>query len=79
VDTDGYYVQLGYLFPNKTFEIAARHAVISPDGGVDDTEDLVAFNWYLGKHDYKLQADFGRLERGGVERNEARLQLQLAF
>ena len=79
VDTDGYYAQLGYLFPNKTFEVAARHAVISRDGVDDDTEDLLGLSWYLGKHDYKLQADFGVIEQGGKERNEGRLQLQIAF
>lgn len=88
VDTDGYLVQIGYLFPNKKLEIAGRHAVVSPDTPTDrdQTENGVAFSWYISKHDYKLQADYRTVEdlaqsvtSANREYDEARLQLQLAF
>lgn len=88
IDTDGWYAQVGYLFPNRKLELAGRHAVISPDTlpDTDTTETRVGVSWYWSKHDYKLQADFGTVEdlsRAAGDRNreyeEVRLQLQLAF
>lgn len=83
VDTDGYYLQLGYLFPNKKFELAGRYAVVSPDVpfDADEIETGVAFSYYMKKHNYKLQADFRNLEDEGsnTEDTEIRIQLQLAF
>lgn len=84
VDTDGFYYQLGYLFPNRIFEIAGRYAVISPDVAVDSDQIETRFgiNAYLSRsHDYKLQADYGQIEDElrNTEDREARVQLQLAF
>lgn len=84
VDTDGFYYQLGYLFPNRIFEIAGRYAVISPDVAVDSDqiETRLGINAYFSKsHDYKLQADYGQIEDElrNTKDKEARLQLQLAF
>jgi phosphate-selective porin len=83
VDTDGWYAQLGYLFPNKKFELAGRHGVISPDlpGNVDQTETGVAASYYFSKHSYKVQGDFRQLEDDlrGTDSDEFRLQLQIAF
>lgn len=88
VDTDGFLVQLGYLFPNRKFEVAGRHGLVSPDTATDrdQTETGVAISWYASKHDYKLQADFRTVEdlaqpatSANREYDEARLQLQLAF
>ncbi|MCB1055216.1 MAG: hypothetical protein KDD11_06840 [Acidobacteria bacterium] len=82
-DTDGYYIQLGYLFPNKKFEIAGRYAVVSPDSPVsaDETESGVALSYYLHKHDYKIQGDFRTIEDDftNSKDNEVRIQLQIAF
>lgn len=84
LDTDGYYYQLGYLFPNQKFELAGRYAVISPDvaADADQTETRLGLSYYFSKsHDYKLQADYGQIEdeARNTEDKEARLQLQLAF
>jgi phosphate-selective porin len=88
LDTDGWYAQLGYLFPNRKLEIAGRHSVISPDtaADTDTTETRLGVSWYMAKHDYKVQADVGTVEdlsRPASDRNraydEARLQLQIAF
>ncbi len=90
-DTDGHYVQLAYLFPNKKLEVAARHAEVSPDvvlskgvvpTSLDETETGLAVSYYFVKHKYKLQADFRELEFDEDpldDVNEARLQLQIAF
>jgi phosphate-selective porin OprO and OprP len=83
VDTDGFYAQLGYLFPNKKFEIAARLAEIAPDTTTpqDRTETGIAGSWYWDKHNHKLQADYRKIEddRTGAKDNELRIQLQLIF
>lgn len=83
LDTDGYYAQVGYLFPNQKFEVAGRYAVISPDtaASTDQTEQRLALSYYFSKHDYKLQADYGTIENDATraEDGELRVQLQLAF
>ncbi len=83
LDTDGYYVQVGYLFPNKRFEVAGRYAVVSPDVtlNADEVETGIAFSYYLKKHDYKVQADFRNIENeiSNTDDREIRVQLQLAF
>lgn len=82
-DTNGYYVQLGFLFPNKKFEIAGRYAVVSPDTTIDmdKIESGVALSYYLKKHDYKFQIDFRNLEDKfkDTDDTEIRAQLQIAF
>lgn len=83
-DTSGYYVQLGYLFPNKKFEVAFRNAVISPDvsgPSEDETENGVAFSYYLHKHGQKFQADWRTIEddASGLDDNEIRFQYQIVF
>ncbi|HEX4951783.1 MAG TPA: porin [Thermoanaerobaculia bacterium] len=84
LDTDGYYLQLGYLFPNN-IELAARISEIAPDTATpqDRTETGLAFSWYFDKHNHKLQADYREIEtensRGSVTDAEFRLQLQLIF
>jgi len=83
-DTDGWYYQLGYLFPNKKFELAGRYSLISPDvtgPSRDQTESGVAASWYFDKHVHKIQADYRKLEDDfrNSEDNEFRVQLQLVF
>jgi len=83
-DATGYYVQLGYLFPNQKFEVALRNAVISPDvagPSQDETENGVAFSYYLHKHGQKFQADFRTIEDdlSGNKDNEFRMQFQIVF
>jgi hypothetical protein len=84
VDTDGYYVQAGYLFPNRMFEIAGRYAVVRPDlagGSVDETETGIAFSYYLKKHGQKLQADLRQVEEDatGTTDDQIRVQYQIVF
>jgi phosphate-selective porin OprO/OprP len=84
LDTDGYYYQLGYLFPNNKLELAGRYGVISPDVALDSDqiETRLGLSYYFSKtHEYKLQADYGQLEdeARNVKDKEARLQLQLWF
>ncbi len=82
LDTDGYYLQLGYLFPNH-IELAARIAEIAPDtaAATDRTETGLAVSWYFDKHNHKLQADYREIEDPATGRTdgEFRLQLQLIF
>jgi len=83
VDRDAFYYQIGYLFPNQKFELAGRYAVISPDtaASTDTIETRFAVSYYLGKHDYKIQGDYGQIETEVNDRQdkELRIQLQLAF
>lgn len=84
VDTDGYYAQAGWLFPND-IEIAARVSEISPDvqgPSADETESGIAVSYYVERHDYKVQADYRKLSDDGdpaADSNELRVQLQLSF
>ncbi|MGH9464141.1 MAG: porin [Thermoanaerobaculia bacterium] len=87
-DIDGFYAQLGYLFPNQKFELAGRYSDFSSDDVVssafpDLTETGGALSWYFAKHNHKLQGDVIEIERdtgsGPVETTEVRLQLQLIF
>ncbi|MEM6456990.1 MAG: porin [Acidobacteriota bacterium] len=83
VDTDGFYYQIGYLFPNKKFEIAGRYAVISPDVpfDADEIETGVALSYYMSKHNYKIQGDYRQIEDelADVTDDQFRVQIQFAF
>jgi phosphate-selective porin OprO/OprP len=83
LDTDGYYAQIGYLFPNREFELAGRYSEVSPDTPIDNDmkESGVAASWYWDKHNHKIQADYRKLEdvRRNVTDDEFRVQLQLVF
>lgn len=82
-DTDGWYYQLGYLFPGRQHEIAGRYAVISPDSPAssDQVETGIAYSYYMNRHSLKLQTDLRNIEDNalGTDDRELRLQLQLAF
>ena len=90
-DNQGYYLQAGYLFPNKKFELAARHENIERDttfavtnlgSALKDFEaNGFAVNYYLNKHVHKIQADYFVYEDKvtGAELDEFRLQLQIIF
>ena len=58
LDGTSYLVQLGYLFPDTAWEIAARYSAYSvePDGGSDSgaTEIGVAVNYYIDGHADKV-------------------------
>ena len=90
-DNKGYYIQAGYLFPNKKFELAARHenidrettfAVSNLASALRDFEaNGFAVNYYMNKHVNKIQADYFIYEdkATGAELDEFRLQLQIIF
>jgi len=81
--TIGWYVQPGFLFPNRRNELAVRYAVISPDTPTDtDTvETGIAFSHYWAAHRAKLQADVRQIEQKatGAEDLQLRLQIQLTL
>jgi hypothetical protein len=82
VELDAWYVQLGYLFPNK-IEIAGRYAEIDPEiQGSTKTEAGLAVSYYISKHNYKFQADFRDLQDDAdplEDTQEARFQFQFVF
>lgn len=90
-DNKGYYIQAGYLFPNKKFEIAARLENIERDqafsvtnlgSALKDFEGQgIGVSYYLNKHVNKIQADYFKYEDkvSGAELDELRVQLQVIF
>ena len=92
-DTDGMYLQVGYLWPNKRYEVAGRYSEVlrdTPSTGVTPavgvTEVGVAFNYYFHGDGFKLQSDLRQIEfddesgdEETLDRNIFRVQLQLAF
>jgi phosphate-selective porin OprO and OprP len=94
-ERDGFYGQVGYLLPNRKLELALRHARVDTDtaalGAIArtatrQTEDRVAVSWYVAKHDFKVQLDYGTVEldnaltgRTAREQDEIRAQLQISF
>jgi phosphate-selective porin len=84
-DTDGWYAQLAYLFPNRKLEVAGRYSEISPDTAgpsADLSEAGVAVSYYLSEHDYKIQADYrvlGNDVAPDADADELRLQMQFVF
>ena len=83
VDTDGWYVQAGYLLPGRRHEIAARYAVIQPDTPADNDviETGVGYSLYFNAHRAKLQADLRNISRRATDSDdlELRVQFQLAL
>lgn len=83
-DSDGGYLQLAYLFPNKTYEVAGRYAIVEPDAGFGSelSETGLAVSYYASKHEYKVQLDVRSIENDTVpnsDTTEGRIQIQLAF
>ena len=83
-DDKGIVVQAGYFVIPMKFEIALRTAEFDPNSDVSDnqrSEDGIAFNWFLNKHNHKLQADYRQLEdeARNAKDKEIRLQYQLIF
>jgi phosphate-selective porin OprO/OprP len=90
-DNQGYYIQAGYLFPNKKFEIAARlenierdttYSVSNLGSALNDLEAQgLGLSYYLNKHVNKIQTDYFVYEDKvtGNELSELRVQLQVIF
>jgi phosphate-selective porin OprO and OprP len=83
MDTNGWYVQGGYLWPDRRHELVGRYAVISPDTPTDtDTVEMgVGYTLYLNGHRAKLQTDLRHIDHGstGLSDLELRLQFQLTL
>jgi phosphate-selective porin len=90
-DNEGYYLQAGYLFPNKKFELAVRHENIEREQNFSVTNlgsalrdfdgNGIGASYYLNKHVHKIQADYFVYENNatGEQLDEFRLQLQVIF
>ena len=77
--TIGWYVQPGFLLPNRRNEVALRYAVISPDTpeNSDVLETGLALSHYFHQHRAKVQADVRRIERKAPELTEVELRVQV--
>jgi hypothetical protein len=86
----GFTAQLGWLFGDH-FEVAGRWSETDVNTDRDDRniiEKRVGLNYYINKHNWKIQSDFGETEnqaQSGAEgvpprkNKEFRLQAQLVF
>ena len=79
LETTGWYVQPGFLFPNRRNELAVRYAVISPDTptNTDEIETGVAFSHYWAQHRAKLQADLRQIERKATDEKDLQFRVQM--
>lgn len=86
-DRDGWVGQIGWLITPK-WEIAGRIAEVDPNSDVDNNsqkEWRAGISWYLNKHNWKIQADYGVTENEAAsattnrELKELRVQAQLIF
>jgi hypothetical protein len=83
VDSEGWYFQIGYLFPHD-WELAARYALVDPDTRLSDdeeTEFILGFNkFFMGVgHSLKLSLDLSWLEEEtgpGTTYDDFRVRLQ---
>jgi phosphate-selective porin OprO/OprP len=84
-DDAGLILQAGYFILPQKLEIALRSAEFDPNSDVDNnerSEEGLALNWFLNKHNHKLQADYRLIEdkgRANSDDKEFRLQYQLIF
>ena len=87
VDREGWLIQGGWLFTPR-WEIAGRWAQIDPNtdtDGNDQTEWRSGISWYMNKHNWKIQADYGETENEAAaattfrKLKELRIQAQLIF
>jgi phosphate-selective porin OprO/OprP len=92
-DTDGWYAQVGYLFPATElgmFEVAARYSEVLLDvANEDETEIAAVVGYYVRGHRNKLQLEYRDLEFEAetlgiqvaprIDTQEIRLQIQFVF
>ncbi|HVT43770.1 MAG TPA: porin [Thermoanaerobaculia bacterium] len=82
--SNGLAAQIGYFIVPAKFELAGRYAIIDPTdrtSGNDLTETGIAFNWFINKHNLKLQGDLRQIENDANNQTnkEGRIQLQFIF
>lgn len=88
IERNGWIAQAGWLITPK-WEIAGRYAEYDPDTGTtagnNSTEKRGAVSYYIQRHNWKIQADYGIVENETVaatvnrKLKEFRLQAQLIF
>jgi phosphate-selective porin OprO and OprP len=89
VETDrkGWIGQLGWLFTPK-WEVVGRIAEVDPNSDLDDNSQKEwrgGISWYMNKHNWKIQADYGETENEAAaattnrKSKEFRVQAQLIF
>jgi phosphate-selective porin OprO/OprP len=83
-DSNGFHAQAGFFLIRDRLEVAGRYAAYDPSSLLprnDRKETGGAVNYYLNKHNLKLQADFRRLEDQSRKANtkELRVQTQVVF
>jgi hypothetical protein len=83
-DSNGFHAQAGYFLKRDVVEAAVRYAAFDPSSLIPDndhSEKGLALNYYVNKHNLKLQADFRSLRDDARARTnrELRLQTQVRF
>ena len=87
MDREGWLIQGGWLFTPK-WELSGRWAKLDPNTDADDndqTEWRAGVSWYVNKHYWKLQADYGETENEAAaattnrKLREVRVQANLSF
>jgi hypothetical protein len=86
-DSSGGFIQAGYLFSRRRYELAVRYAMHDPSeltGHNNITEVRGAFSWYYARHGLKWQTDIGQVQTqltagGDAKLFEVRSQLQFIF
>lgn len=81
-DARGFYLQGGiFIVPEKT-EVAARYAVVNPEGGDNNLEELtLGLNIFFAGHRRKLQIDLSNISSdvNNTDDQRIRTQYQIAF
>lgn len=83
-DSNGFHAQAGFFVKRDVFEVAARYAGFDPSSLIpenDQSEKGLGLNYYLNKHNLKLQADLRSLKDESRARTnkEVRVQAQVRF
>jgi hypothetical protein len=86
-ERDGWLIQGGWLLTPK-WEIAGRWAEIDPNTDTDNNDQSewrAGVSWYMNKHNWKIQADYGETKNEAAaattnrKLRELRVQAQLIF
>lgn len=79
-DGFGFMAQAGYLIPRLPIEFAGRYGFVDgrSSGSLEDESELgVAASWYLGRHPFKIQADYFRYWDDAFDAGSHQVRLQL--
>lgn len=76
----GFMAQAGYLIPRLPIELSGRYGMVDgrSTGSLGDERELgVGASWYLGRHAYKVQADYFRTWDDTIDDGTHQIRLQL--